>query len=170
MGGAVPLIFTPISKFAVTRARSTTASALFATVPQVSNRMPPAARRAPGAGPPGPPPPRPAAAQSPGSDQQSPAAASPAASSSVTAASNVTTCKANVAAGIEPLCLTKKVMLLHFSKCSGTTICNLAQQAGCETWKRPRQLRDLTPPTPVGVNCGRHLQQLPNPTLTLTLP
>ena len=79
-------------------------------------------------------------------------------------------CKANVAVGIEPLCLTKKVMLLHFSKCSGTTICNLAQQAGCETWKRPRQLRDLTPPTPVGVNCGRHLQQLPNPTLTLTLP
>ena len=80
------------------------------------------------------------------------------------------TCKANVPVGIEPLCLTKKVMLLHFSKCSGTTICNLAQQAGCETWKRPRQLRDLTPPTPVGVNCGRHLQQLPNPTLTLTLP
>ena len=57
-------------------------------------------------------------------------------------------CKADVAVGIEPLCLTKKVMLLHFSKCSGTTICNLARQAGCETWKS-------------GVNCGGRLQQLP---------
>ena len=64
---------------------------------------------------------------------------------SVVAASR---CKADVAVGIEPLCLTKKVMLLHFSKCSGTTICNLARQAGCETWKS-------------GVNCGGRLQQLP---------
>ena len=61
--------------------------------------------------------------------------------------SNVSTCTANVDVGIEPLCHSKKVMLLHFSKCSGTTVCALAQQAGCETWKGKY----------AGVNCGGHL-------------
>ena len=42
-------------------------------------------------------------------------------------------CTANVA-GIEPLCRTKKVMLLHFSKCSGTALCALARKVGCSTW------------------------------------
>jgi hypothetical protein len=61
--------------------------------------------------------------------------------------SNVSTCTVNVDVGIEPLCHSKKVMLLHFSKCSGTTVCALAQQAGCETWKGKH----------AGVNCGGHL-------------
>ena len=43
------------------------------------------------------------------------------------------TCTANVP-GIEPLCRTKKVMLLHFSKCSGTALCDLARKVGCSTW------------------------------------
>ena len=46
-------------------------------------------------------------------------------------------CTANVA-GIEPLCRTKKVMLLHFSKCSGTALCNLARKVGCSTWDQKR--------------------------------
>ena len=76
--------------------------------------------------------------------------------------SNVSTCTANVDVGIEPLCHSKKVMLLHFSKCSGTTVCELAQQAGCETWKGVH----------AGDNCGGHLsskEQTPSPhTLTPT--
>ena len=46
---------------------------------------------------------------------------------------NDTTCTSNLP-GIEPLCRTRKIMLLHFSKCSGTWLCQLAQQAGCSTW------------------------------------
>jgi len=46
-------------------------------------------------------------------------------------------CTANVA-GIEPLCSTKKVMLLHFSKCSGTALCSLARKVGCSTWDQKR--------------------------------
>ena len=58
-------------------------------------------------------------------------------------------CKADVAVGIEPLCLTKKVMLLHFSKCSGTTICNLARQASrLRDLEKRRQLRWTPPATP----------------------
>ena len=38
--------------------------------------------------------------------------------------------------GTVPICRTQKVMLLHFSKTSGSAVCRLAQAAGCSTWAR----------------------------------
>jgi hypothetical protein len=36
--------------------------------------------------------------------------------------------------GTTPVCRKQKVMLLHFSKASGSAVCRLAQAAGCTTW------------------------------------